>query len=228
MPTPHNGVGRQTNFRRSLYKYWSTTYAQRRSSRASSTLAGSEFGSHLGIECFPSDRDGITAAIARARINARRQGDELPTTLIADAGGSQVQQTIQQAPVAGRHVQLYILAAGQVASAQAPDTNEIVRVARKAWGHRTMANVSRVAAVGWPWCVDGTGSCYAQVIMASLRIGPDDARTTEAPLIRVVGLRTPIQGVHEIRIAATGKLEDDVVTAITRAQITADRGGLTF
>ena len=46
------------------------------------TLAESEFGPHLGIECYPSERDGITAAIARAHINARRQGDELPTILI--------------------------------------------------------------------------------------------------------------------------------------------------
>ena len=191
------------------------------------TLAESEFGPHLGIECYPSDRDGITAAIPRAHINATRQGDELPTNLAANAGGSQVQQAIRQAQVAGRHVQLYILAAGQVTSAQTPDTNEIVRVAHKAWGHRAMANVNRISAVGWPWCVDGAGSRYAQVIMASIRIGPDVARTTEAPLIRVVGL-PPMEEVHKIRVAATGKLEDDVITAITKAQTTADRSNLTF
>ena len=152
------------------------------------TLAESLFGSHLGIECYPSDRDGITAATSRAHINAIRQGDELPTILIVNAGGSQVQQAIRQAQVAGRHTQVYVLAAGQVASAQAPDNNEIVRVAHKAWGHRAMASMNRISAVGWPWCVDGTGSRYTQIIMASICISPDVARTTEAPLIRVVGL----------------------------------------
>ena len=152
------------------------------------TLAESLFGSHLGIECYPSDRDGITAATSRAHINAIRQGDELPTILIVNAGGSQVQQAIRQAQVAGRHTQVYVLAAGQVASAQAPDNNEIVRVAHKAWGHRAMASMNRISAVGWPWCVDGTGSRYTQIIMASICISPDVARTTEAPLTRVVGL----------------------------------------
>ena len=90
-----------------------------------------------------------------------------------------------------------------------------------------MANVNFVSALGRPWCVDGNGSRYAQVIMESIRIGPDDSRTTEAPLIRVVGL-PPMEEVREIRIAATEKLEDDVVTAITRAQVTADRNDLTF
>ena len=37
-----------------------------------------------------------------------------------------------------------------------------------------------------------------------------------------------MEEVHEIRIAATEKLEDDIVTAITRAQTLAARGGLTF
>ena len=60
------------------------------------TLAESQFGSHLGIECYPSDRDGITAATSRAHINARRQGDELPSILIIDAGGSQVQRARSQ------------------------------------------------------------------------------------------------------------------------------------
>ena len=193
---------------------------------AQHTLAGSEYGSQTGIECYPSDIDGITAATTRAHINARRQGDEPPTILIADTGGSQVQQAIRQAQVSGRHVQLYILAAGQVTSAQAPSTTEISCVAHKTWGHRAMSNMSRVSAVGWPWCVDGIGSRFAQVIMASPRIGPDDSRTTEAPLIRVVGL--PPMEVHEIRIAATEELEDYVVTAITRAQTMADRNGLTF
>ena len=229
MPTTHNGVGRQTNFHRSWYVQVlaNDLCPVALITGIQHTLAGSEFGSHLGIECYPSDRDGITAAITRARKNARRQGDKLPTILVADVGGSQVQQAIRQAQVAGRHVQLCILAAGQVASAQAPDTNEIVRVAHKAWGHRAMANINRVAAVGWPLCVDGTGSRYAQAIMAYLRIGPDDAHTTEAPLIRVIGL-PPMEEVHEIRTAATGKLEDDAVTAIARAQIAADRGDLTF
>ena len=90
-----------------------------------------------------------------------------------------------------------------------------------------MANINRISAVGWPWCVDGTSSRYAQIIMASMRIGPDAARTTEAPLIRVIGL-PPMEEVHGIRVVATGKLEDDVIAAITRAQGTADRSNLTF
>ena len=84
-------------------------------------------------------------------------------------------------------MQLYVLAAGQVSSARATDTNEIVHVAHKAWGHRAMANINNISAVGWPWGVDGTGSRYAQIIIASIRIGPDLARTTEAPLIRIIG-----------------------------------------
>ena len=151
-------------------------------------LAGSEYDSQMGIECCPSDRDGITAAIARAHITARRQGDELPTILIADTGGAQVQQAIRQAQVSGRHIQIYIQAAGQVASAQAASTTEISCVAHETWGHRAMANMSRISAVVWPWCVDGAGPRFAQVIMASLCIGPDDTRTTEAAQIRVVGL----------------------------------------
>ena len=63
--------------------------------------------------------------------------------------------------------------------------------------------------------------------MASLRIGPDDTRTAEAPLIRVVGL-PPMEEVHEIRIAATEKLEDVIVTAITRALTLAAGSGLTL
>ena len=105
------------------------------------TLAGDSFGSRLGIECYPSDRDGITAAVSRARINARRQGDDLPTMLIIEVGGSHVQQAIRQAQAAGCHMQLYVLAAGQVSNAQATNTSEIVRVAHKAWGHRAMAQV---------------------------------------------------------------------------------------
>ena len=191
------------------------------------TLAGNEFGSRLGTECYPSDRDGITAALSRTHINARRQGDDLPTVLIVDAGGSHVQHAIRQAQVAGGHTQLYVLAAGQVSSAQTPDTNEIARVAHKAWGHRAMANINRISAIGWPWCVDGTSSRHAQIIMASTRIGPDLARTTEAPLIRIIGL-PPMEEVHGIKIAATGKLEDDVLAAITRVQIAADRNNLTL
>ena len=49
----------------------------------------------MGVECYPSDRGGITAAIARAHITARRQGDELPTILNVDTGGAQVQQAIR-------------------------------------------------------------------------------------------------------------------------------------
>ena len=164
------------------------------------TLAGDEFGSRLGIECYPSDRDGITAALSRARINARRQGDDLPTVLIVDAGGSHVQQAVRQAQAAGGHTQLYVLAAGQVSSAQTPDTNEIVRVAHQAWGHRAMASINSISAVGWPWCVDGTGSRHVQIILASIRIGPDLARTTEAPLIRIIG-RPPMEVTHGIKIA---------------------------
>ena len=63
--------------------------------------------------------------------------------------------------------------------------------------------------------------------MAAVRVGPDVARTAETPLIRVIGL-PPMEEVHGIRVAATGKLEDDVVAAITRAQNTADRSNLTF
>ena len=37
-----------------------------------------------------------------------------------------------------------------------------------------------------------------------------------------------MEKVHEIRIAATGKLEDDIVTAITRAQTLYARSGLAF
>ena len=59
------------------------------------TLAGDEFGSRLGIECYAGDRDGITAALSRTRINARRQGDDLPTVLIVDVGGSHVQQAVR-------------------------------------------------------------------------------------------------------------------------------------
>ena len=33
-------------------------------------LAENRFGSRLGIECYPSDRDGITAALSRTHINA--------------------------------------------------------------------------------------------------------------------------------------------------------------
>ena len=119
------------------------------------------------------------------------------------------------------------VAAGQVSSAQATDTNEIVRVAHKAWGHRAMASVSSISAVGWPWCVDGTGSRHAQIILASIRIGSDLARTTEAPLIRIIGLPA-MEVVHGIKIAATGKLEDEVTAATTRAQTDADRDNLTF
>ena len=37
-----------------------------------------------------------------------------------------------------------------------------------------------------------------------------------------------MEEVREIRVAATRKLEDDVISAITRAQVTADRNNLTF
>ena len=94
------------------------------------TLAGDEFGSRLGIECYAGDRDGITAALSRTRINARRQGDDLPTVLIVDVGGSHVQQAVRQAQAEGGHTQLYVLAAGQVSSAQTTDTNEVVRTRR--------------------------------------------------------------------------------------------------
>ena len=191
------------------------------------TLAGDEFGSRPGIECYPSDRDGTTAALSRTRINARRQGDDLPTVLIIEVGGSHVQQAVRQAQATGGHMQLYVLAAGQVSSARATDTSEIVRVAHKAWGHRAMASINNISAVGWPWSVDGTGSRYAQIIIASIRIGPDLARTTEAPLIRIIGL-PPMEMTHEIKIAVTGKLEDEVTAAIVRVQTIAGRDNLTF
>ena len=191
------------------------------------TLAENEFGSRLGIECYPSDRDGITAALSRTHINARRQGGDLPTVLVVDVGGPQVQEAVRQAQAAGGHTQLYVLAAGQVASAQTTDTNEIVRVAHKTWGHRAMASISSISAVGRPWCVDGTGSRHAQIIQASIRTGFDLARTTETPPIRIIGL-PPMELTHGIKIAATGKLEDEVNAAITRAQSNAGRDNLTF
>ena len=91
-------------------------------------------------------------------------------------------------------MQLYVLAAGQVSNAQATNTSEIVRVAHKAWGHRAMAGISSISAVGWPWRVDGNGSRFAQIIIASIRIAPNPTRTTEAPLIRIVGLPTTPSG----------------------------------
>ena len=190
-------------------------------------LAGDPFGSRLGIECYPSDRDGITAAVSRARINARRQGDELPTVLVSEVGGSQVQQTVRQAQAAGCHLQLYVLAAGQVSNAQATSTNEIVRVAHKAWGHRAMASMSSISAVGWPWCVDGNGSRFAQIIIASILIAPNPTRTTEAPLIRIVGLPS-MEDSRGISIAATGRVEEEVTSALVRAQTTATSDNLSF
>ena len=113
-------------------------------------LADNDFGAHMGIECYPGDRDGITAAVNRAHGTARRQGDEIPTILVVDAGGSQVQQVVRQTLASGRHIQIYVVAAGPTSSAQAPDPAEITCIAHKTWGHRAIIHMSRIAAVGWP------------------------------------------------------------------------------
>ena len=124
-------------------------------------------------------------------------------------------------------MQIYVAAAGPTSSAQAPDTAEITCIAHKTWGHRAIIHMGRIDAVGWPWCVDGTGNRYAQVVMATININPSSPRTTEAPLTRVVGL-TPMVELLEIKIAATTSLENEVLTAITRAQMAAHRCGMAF
>ena len=188
-------------------------------------LADNEFGAHMGIECYPGDRDGISAAVNRAHATARRQGDEIPTILVVDTGGAQVQQIVRQAQASGRRIQIYVVAAGPTSSAQAPGTAEITCIAHKTWGHRAIIHMGRIATVGWPWCVDGTGNRYAQIIMATINISPGSPCTTEAPLTRVVGL-APMEETSGIKIAATSKLENAVLTAITRAQTTARRCGM--
>ena len=94
-----------------------------------------------------------------------------------------------------------------------------------------MASMNSISAVGWPWCdhwcVDGNGSRFAQIIIASIRIAPSPTRPTEAPLNRIVGL-PPMEDSRGISIAATGKVEDEVTAAIVRAQTTAGRDNLLF
>ena len=67
---------------------------------------------------------------------------------MCDVSGSALQSTLGIAAATGLHMRIYVIGAGPVTAAHAPNVAEIAFLAHKAWGHRALADSPRILAIG--------------------------------------------------------------------------------